>query len=67
MKPCDICGTPHESWQAHRFVNTKPKPVNTEKPPVACVNADRHREGYMRDYMRVWRAVKAGRAEWLRA
>lgn len=69
MKPCEICGSAHEKYQAHRFVNTTKPIVNTERPPVntvASVNADRHSPGYMREYMKVYRAVKAGRAEWVR-
>jgi len=66
MKPlCSICSTPHEKWQAHVFpsVNTPQKVVNTEMKPV---NTDRHSPGYMRMYMATMRAVKAGRAEWLK-
>lgn len=69
MKPCEICGSEHEKWQAHRFVNTQKVSVNTETVPVnttPSVNADRHSPGYMREYMKAYRAIKAGRAERIR-
>lgn len=74
MKPCSFCGRVGCRVVAHSFaadpVNTKRAPVNTETGAVntgRSVNADRHSPGYMREYMKVYRAVKAGRAEWLRA
>ena len=66
MKLCEVCGSPeHPAWKAHSFVNTKTEPVNTPKTVVntkAASNGDRHAEGYMKTYMAVRRAVKAGRA-----
>ena len=82
MKTCSICSTRHELWQGHVFgtkpavVNTAVAPVNTDPESVntgiavvntgSSVNADRHSPGYMREYMKVWRAVRAGRAEWVK-
>ena len=76
MKPlCPDCGDRHWLHQAHVFkpsVNTEKATVNTETVPVntglsvnAGVNADRHSPGYMREYMKVYRAVKSGRAEFI--
>ena len=77
MKLCEKCGSPeHPEWKAHVFVNTpktsvntlkalvntKSAPVNTNVKVVRLTGGDRHREGYMRQYMALRRAVKAGRA-----
>ena len=63
MKPyCVLCKTEHEKWQAHVWPKVAPK------PPVKAVEAPHQRwdrrayNAFMRDYMKVWRAVKSGRA-----
>ena len=76
MKPyCETCKTKHEKWQAHVFQSPKKeeKPVDPVMRQVVRVIAKSGNRrgiekynGYMKAYMRVWRAVKAGRAEWLR-
>lgn len=35
--------------------------------PVDRPKAEKTYNEYMRDYMRVWRAVKAGRAQWVKS
>ena len=73
MKLCEVCGSPeHPDWKAHTFVNTKSESVNTEKvvvnTPKISVNKDRHSVGYMKSYMALRRALKAGKASrWPRA
>ena len=69
MALCPVCGSKeHPSWKAHVFVNTERTPVNTLRRAVNTMQSnvrkgrDRHQEGYMRKYMAVMRAVKAGRA-----
>ena len=62
---CDVCGDRHEAHQAHVFktashaVSHKPKMANTYR-----YRDPEKRRWYMRIYMAVRRAVKAGRAEW---
>ena len=69
MKLCDICGTVHESYQAHVFasntVANKPIPVaNTVANTVANKKSKYKdvdaRKQYMRDYMRKRRNPKPG-------
>ena len=69
MKPfCRLCESYHDSHQAHVFANPKPldapvaDAVNTESKPVNTDRTDRHRPGYMREYMKARRAIKSGRA-----
>lgn len=57
---CKACGK--EEWR-HVCVNTKDRIVNTT---VNTRKKDRHSPGYMRMYMRVWRAVGLGKAMWLK-
>lgn len=68
--PCDICGTRHESYQAHVFTGPRVvipgagvMPINTPAINAAPINGrspnGRKREdynAYMRDYMRARRA-----------
>ena len=57
---CEDCKTNHEKWQAHIW----PKVVVEAVPlkPVRKLKAGSN--DYMAGYMRVWRAIKSGRAEW---
>ena len=72
MKPCEICGTAHESYQAHVFRTvgvvdfTKPSvankssvwltPVANAKKPAYRYRDPEKRREYMREYMRKRRA-----------
>jgi hypothetical protein len=71
MKKCEVCGSPHEPWQAHHFVKDSPvfnTPIVKDKPPVKNVVKDMPRSTkwqranrdkyntYMREYMKKRRA-----------
>ena len=69
VKPyCGDCKTHHEKYQAHIWPKEEKKVVFEEvrkqipaKPPVrVLVGFDKTR--YQEGYMRVWRALKSGRA-----
>ena len=67
MKPCPVCSRAGCRIVAHQIASNAV--VNAPVPVVnAVVNAkqkDRHRKqrnDYFRSYMKVWRAIKSGRA-----
>jgi len=80
-KVCEVCGSAHHKHQGHVFVVNEPAvvvnavvngPVNSNlhgnKTPVNR-KKDRHlhsRNEYFREYMRIYRAVKSGKAELIR-
>lgn len=60
---CKLCGTNHPGWdvgacrKARAAVNTQPEPPLTHLADSAPrVNTDRHKPGYMAEYMRKRRA-----------
>lgn len=63
---CKACGGDHRGWEPCRkpSVNTvKTQEVLTQPSPVVLTSGDRHKPGYMAEYMRKWRAnqkLKAG-------
>lgn len=71
---CRACKRDHsplvrcEVFAATNVVVNAPQPVvnHVVNVPPVVVNKDRHkttRKDYFREYMKVWRAVKSGRAE----
>jgi len=67
MSVCRACKRDHDPRVrcevAQRVSTTKDKPLAPVSTTVSTERkGDRHKPGYMREFMKVWRAIKSGRA-----
>ena len=65
MKPCDICGTPHESWQAHVHAKAVPNdaPNTVSNLSLGYVRTKLWRDGNKERYRESQKLLMRARRE----